>query len=710
MRVSRVLGGVAVMATVGAVASAGLLAGAGSLDRPQKKTTDRLTRFGSCTALRTYASRHAMSMMSASGYGPYSVRWVGGQRPMFREVAPQPTGIAPQPTGAAPDTASAPPTAVPTVTPAPAAPAADASGTQGVDYSGTNVQEAGVDEPDIVVSDAQHIYTTSGDALRILAAGDTPTPVGALKLPGIGSDAQLLKVGDRLLVLTAGDAYAYPTVRSSTTSPAPAVDVAPSPGVAVAPSPPTTAAPRLAVDRYMPSTPETVVRLVDIADPAHPRLVETLKVDGRLLGARRPANGAVRLVIQSTPDPVPMYGIGSKEAPTWMQASVRNRAILKAQPARTWLPSMQVTKPGKKAVTRTAVGCRDVARATQFGGLDTLVVLTIDPSTGLTPVDRDAVMTDGEIIYGSGTSLFVTTPRWIDSSSATTSDVPSGARTQIHRFDISMPSATGYSASGSVPGYVLNQFSLSEYDGVLRVASTNEPQWMDGEQAKQSESQVTTLAQDGRRLVERGKVTGLGVSERIYGVRFVGTLGYVVTFRQMDPLYVIDLRDPAHPVARGELKIPGYSAYLHPVGHGLLLGVGQNATDEGRPLGTQISLFDVSNPDAPRRVQNLTLPDGWSEAENDHHAFLYWAPTGLAMVPVNSYAGGRPQSEAVGVKISKDGITRIRTISHPKDADDMVPTLRRSMVIGDRVFTLSDGGVGASRLDNLSPLGFTAFG
>lgn len=690
MRVSRVLGGVAVMAAVGAVGSAGLLTGAGSLDRPQKKVTDRLVRFDNCEALRTYASRHAMSMMSATGYGPYAVRWVGGSGPVFREVAPAPAGAP------VPDVAAAPTTAAPTADRA----AAPAGGTQGVDYSGTNLQEAGVDEPDIVVSDASHIYTTSGESLRILAAGDTPTPVGALRLPGLGADAQLLKVGDRLLVLSGGGyGYGYPTVRASAAPASPTVDVAPAPTVATRPASP----------RYAPYTPETTVRLVDISDPAHPRLVETLKVDGTLLGARRPANGAVRLVVQSTPDPVPMYGAGSKEAPTWMQASIRNRAILKAQPARTWLPAMQVTKPGKKAVRRTAVGCRDVARATQFGGLDTLVVLTIDPSTGLTPVDRDAVMTDGDIVYGSGTSLYVTTPRWSDPG-AGARGVPSGARTQIHRFDITTPNATGYSASGAVPGYILNQFSLGEKDGVLRVASTKEPDWMRGAEGRPSESQVTTLGQDGRRLVERGKVTGLGVDERIYGVRFVGDLGYVVTFRQMDPLYVIDLRDPAHPVKRGELKIPGYSAYLHPVGDGLLLGVGQNATDQGRPLGTQISLFDVSDPDAPRRIQNLTLPDGWSEAENDHHAFLYWAPTGLTMVPVSSYTDGTQRSEAVGVRVTKDGITRIRTISHPKDAQGYVPTIRRSMVIGDRVFTLSDGGVAAGRLDNLAPLGYTAFG
>ena len=112
------------------------------------------------------------------------------------------------------------------------------------------------------------------------------------------------------------------------------------------------------------------------------------------------------------------------------------------------------------------------------------------------------------------------------------------------------------------------------------------------------------------------------------------TRRYVVTFRQTDPLYVIDLSDPANPVLDGELKIPGYSAYLHPVGDGLLLGVGQNATDEGRTLGTQLSLFDVSDPTNPQQIDTLPI-GGSSEVEWDHKAFLYWPEDGTIVLPVS---------------------------------------------------------------------------
>ena len=118
-------------------------------------------------------------------------------------------------------------------------------------------------------------------------------------------------------------------------------------------------------------------------------------------------------------------------------------------------------------------------------------------------------------------------------------------------------------------------------------------------------------------------------------MRFVGDTGYVVTFRQIDPLHTLDLADPSNPRVLGELKIPGYSAYLHPIGEDLLLGVGQDATSEGRPLGTQLSVFDVSNLRKPTRLYTETSGSGWSEAENDHHAFLYWPRTGLLMIPFN---------------------------------------------------------------------------
>ena len=243
-------------------------------------------------------------------------------------------------------------------------------------------------------------------------------------------------------------------------------------------------------------------------------------------------------------------------------------------------------------------------------------------------------MTDGQMIYASKSSLYVATQRWTEQGELENGKPPRQT-TALHRFDISDPLRARYRASGEVTGYVINQFAMSEHDGVLRVASTEFPLWWGGAQTD-SESFVTTLEQRGGQLVKLGRQGGLGKGERIFGVRFIGDVGYVVTFRQVDPLYVVDLSRPSDPVVRGELKIRGYSAYLHPLGSDLLLGLGQDATEEGRVLGTQVSTFDVSDPRRPALLRRVTLGKAWSEAEWDHHAFLYWPRATLAVLPVQA--------------------------------------------------------------------------
>jgi hypothetical protein len=231
---------------------------------------------------------------------------------------------------------------------------------------------------------------------------------------------------------------------------------------------------------------------------------------------------------------------------------------------------------------------------------------------------------------------------------------------------------------------------------------------------------VTVLKETGNAMARIGQVGGLGQGERIYAVRFLGDRGYVVTFRRIDPLYVLDLSDPANPMVTGQLKIPGYSAYLHPMSGDLLIGVGQDATPEGRVTGTQVSLFDVADPTSPKRLQQLTLGAGWSEAESDHHAFLFWARTGLLVIPVTSYGGvpspqdGAPAPPflgAVGMRVSRDALTEIGRITHPAPSTGYSggTSLRRSMVIGPSVLTVSDAGVKASALDTLADRAWVPF-
>jgi hypothetical protein len=224
----------------------------------------------------------------------------------------------------------------------------------------------------------------------------------------------------------------------------------------------------------------------------------------------------------------------------------------------------------------------------------------------------------------------------------------------------------------------------------------------------------------------------------------------VVTFRQTDPLYTLDLRDPAHPTVTGELEINGYSAYLHPLGNGRLIGVGQEADANGRVQGTQVSLFDVSNPAAPRRLARFHVQYGHSEAEFDPHAFLYWPATNLLVIPMTSMiatalpgsttgsgstgsgstgsgstgsgstgSGGAGVGKglpgiplpiapervagAVALHISGDTITQLGSVGHQNEP------ISRSLVVDRTLWTVSQSGLGAYDLGTLATQGWVAF-
>jgi hypothetical protein len=548
------------------------------------------------------------------------------------------------------------PTAAPQATPAPG------------DSSSTNVQEQGVDEPDTVKTDGQTIFTVTDGVLRTIdARAADPRLLDSLAVDGYGH--QLLVHGSRALVAS------YVAVASSPDQPQ---------GVAA-----TTSVPYPGYD-YRPTT---LLTEVDLSDPANLRVVRTETVDGTFVSAR--LTGETARVVLSTPPAALAPGAADDAA---------------RRPA-GWIPrSTLVNRRTGGRRTRRIVPCRSVRRPRTFAGLDLLTVLTVDMSRGLPAVDADSLMTGADDVYASTTGLYVATHRWTPAPSAPEQVAPLG-RTAIHRFDTSDPARTVYRGSGDVPGYLTGQWAMSEYKGVLRVASTQDPEWWDGQQRSQSQSFVTTLAERDGALVELGRVGGLGAGERIFGVRMIDDTGYVVTFRQTDPLYTIDLSTPTAPKVLGELKILGYSAYLHPLGDDLLLGVGQDATAEGGQLGTQVSVFDVSDLRAPRRLHQRRLGSGASsDVEWNHHAFLYWAPRQLAVIPLSEYRDNQaPFLGAVGLEVDRaTGIAEVGRIAHDW-GQSYTGQIVRSVVVGDRLFTVSEIGVRASDLVTFADRGRVEF-
>ena len=240
---------------------------------------------------------------------------------------------------------------------------------------------------------------------------------------------------------------------------------------------------------------------------------------------------------------------------------------------------------------------------------------------------------------------------------------------------------------------------MSEYNGVLRVVSSDAPAWFGSSDS--TASALTTLRLGDGALTQIGHVGNLGEGQRVYAVRFVGSTAYVVTFKQVDPLTTVDVTDPTQPRVLGKLELPGYSAYLHPISPDLLLGIGEDVDAQGHPTGTQLSLFDVSNLRHPTLLSHATLGPSWSEAESDPHAFLFWPRTGLVVVPYDQ--------RAVGYRVDRaHGIEFVGRITQPA-ATGVSPVIARSLVVDDNVFTVSQAGVASSSLTTLAVQGWAPF-
>lgn len=264
-----------------------------------------------------------------------------------------------------------------------------------------------------------------------------------------------------------------------------------------------------------------------------------------------------------------------------------------------------------------------------------MTVTTLDLTSDAPPASISMMGNAGNV-YASGENLYIAASAgdfW--GAWPAIADNTHRQSSQIHRFALGSP--VTYAGSGQVPGRLLNQFSMSDYEGVLRVATT-EDGWRNNQRIGPHNRVLLLQHQEGQ-LREVGRLEGLGKpGERIFAVRFQGARGFVVTFEQIDPLYTLDLSEPTAPKKVGELEVPGVSTYLQPLGEDRLLAIGRNAQG-----GVDLSLFDVGDFAAPRLVHRLGLgADSWSEAQYEHKAFSYFPRQRLLAVPISAwrFAGG----------------------------------------------------------------------
>lgn len=518
---------------------------------------------------------------------------------------------------------------------------------------GTNNQVSGVDEADRVKTDGSHIFSVVDNTVEIARIDDGGvTLVGSIDI-GF-SPWSLLLYGDRLVALGGGTIDRFPVE--------PMIDV------------------------WVPPIATTQLVEIDISNPDRPKTVRTLTVDGNLVGARL-IEGTAQVALSSRPLGFEWATPSGSGLRAETEALEENRRLVNESTLDNWLPWYRLADADDDLPTDGLfTDCSRVAIPGGSSDLTTVTVATFDlEREGLAQRDTAGVVGQASTYYAATGTTYLAAPRWDDPRAERFGFAPpQTVRTEIHAFD-TRPGQLSHLGSGSVPGTLIGQFALDAHDGVLRVASTVE-NWDVGA----SESMVTTL--DGATLSRLGQVSGLGKGEQIYSVRFVHDMGYVVTFRQIDPLYTLDLSDPFEPEAAGELKITGYSSYLHPVGDGLLLGVGQEADTNGRLEGTQVSLFDVTDPFDPSRLDQIHLRDASSEVEWDHHAFTY--VDGLALVPVMDH----DEAGTLAVQVKDDQLRIEGTLQAPptdggKDWALWRSSVRRTIVTPELVIGVGDDGL-----------------
>ena len=481
---------------------------------------------------------------------------------------------------------------------------------KGQAYSTTNVQVAGVDEADIVKTNGQVIVGLNGQTLWLAdVASANPAIVGELEVSG-GDYFEMYLSGDRVLLI--GESAA---------------------GVANADN-----SQRLGSDQRA-----VVLAEIDISASHSPQAGRQLRLEGRYVSSRLTPDGQARVVVSSTPMDEILFV--SPTRGQWSQGAAKliNQELVRQSTIEQWLPHYSLhNSAGRTLASDVLLDCSRVFLPDHFAGFSQVSVVSLDANAPLAVGDATSVMAEGEVVYASAENLYVSHVVRDFTGFDTQPSNSIQAETVVHKFALGSNGETRYEGSGAVVGQPLNQFAFHEHNGHLFVATTVFSQrW---------ESFVTSLEDTGSQLQISHKVGKLGKDEKIYAVRYVGDKAYVVTFRETDPLYVIDLSDPGRLETKGELKITGYSAYLHPVGDDLLLGIGREATNTGRITGLKLSLFDVSDPSNPQEVDKLDFDGGSSAVEFDHRAFLWWEDSNLAVVPVKNDRSGLNGALAVRIR------------------------------------------------------------
>ncbi|HSM43753.1 MAG TPA: beta-propeller domain-containing protein, partial [Acidimicrobiia bacterium] len=438
-RTGRSKGLMAALALVATACSSGVVSAdpqpGGTAPRPDVVLAGgALVQFDACEAFLDYVISHAVDLVGPYGIDGGAMIWGSGEA--FVDSA--------------------------TTTAAAERPARDADGGDSSNFSETNVQVEGVDEPDIVKTDGKRIVVMAeGDLILVDVTGDEPVEDGRLSVGGLSVQSLFLE-GDRVLLF--GSAWGG--------GPWPVAEL----DAVIAPG----------------GTPTLHIIEVDIGDD--PEIVRTMTIDGSLISGRM-VDDTVRLVLTSGPVGFEWDYPSGSGLRAEREATEKNREIVRDSTEENWIPYYVVADADGDVVDEgTLFDCDRAAHPEEFSGLDMLSVVTIDLGVGLDVIDATGVLAAGDTVYASEDSLYVATQNWQTwrwQATGQERDRPDGPTTEIHKFDIANQRLTEYLGSGEVDGYLLNQFAMDEHEGMLRVASTITPNWWGS--GPDSESRVTVL-------------------------------------------------------------------------------------------------------------------------------------------------------------------------------------------------------------------------
>lgn len=528
-----------------------------------------------------------------------------------------------------------------------------------LDYSTTNTQEENVEEADIVKTDGKYIYYLAGRKLTITGVTNSELKaVSSIDFEDERFNPIEMFVENNQLVLI-GSKYEESEIM------------------------PLRADSNTRTKYSYPSTAYTIIKVYDIKNREKPQIERTVEVEGKYISSR---------MIDSH-----IYLMSNKYIYSYADYQITDLNPEAFKPH--YIDTVQGSE--MKCIDFVDISCIPDFRTTNY-----LNVVSFD-ITKNEKANIDSYLGAGSEIYASDKNIYVTNVK-IDYAESSKKNV---VATEIYKFNL-IEGKCQFDKKGLVPGYVLNQFSMSEDGEYFRIATTDSTAWNN----KDNTNNLYVLNEN---LEIIGKVEGLAKGERIYSVRFMGERAYMVTFVETDPLFVIDLSNPEKPTVLGELKIPGYSKYLHPYDDTHIIGFGENTEvvnygygDRVVTTGMKMALFDVTDPSNPKELYSVNIGEKGTSSEllYNHKALLFSKEKNIIAFPISKtgeqYRVKFRGAIVYGLNLEK-GFTLKGEISHNKNSYDLYDAgnkVERIIYIGDTLFTLSENEIKATDMNSMKEL------